>query len=166
MNGTSQLASVRRFVVAADVVDQTLAALQLAGQRQQEAFVLWGGRLSADSATCWFRSCHMPDQTAHSTRDGLLVTVPGHALHAANLAFFQREELMAAQVHTHPTEAYHSATDDNFPLVTLAGAISVVVPDFAAGGRQDLHRWAWYRLLGPRSWEQLDPQSAVSLEEA
>lgn len=35
------------------------------------------------------------------------------------------------QVHTHPGEAFHSATDDAYPLIHDAGFLSLVIPNFA-----------------------------------
>jgi hypothetical protein len=37
------------------------------------------------------------------------------------------------QVHTHPYEAFHSLTDDAYPLLGDAGFLSLVIPDFAMG---------------------------------
>lgn len=37
-----------------------------------------------------------------------------------------------AQIHTHPAEAFHSGTDDAYPIVGTPGFISIVVPRFAA----------------------------------
>lgn len=45
------------------------------------------------------------------------------------------------QVHTHPGEAFHSATDDAYPIVHSAGFLSLVIPNFAQGrvGFDDAH---------------------------
>ena len=77
----------------------------------------------------------------------------GRALHSANIAFYRRGEIMAGQVHTHPTDAFHSPVDDHFPLVTLLGALSIVMPDFAGAGISSLKRWAFYRLTGSGTWK-------------
>ena len=37
------------------------------------------------------------------------------------------------QIHTHPGAAYHSATDDAFPLIRATGFLSLVIPRFAQG---------------------------------
>jgi hypothetical protein len=37
------------------------------------------------------------------------------------------------QVHTHPGEAFHSATDDAFPIIHTPGFLSLVIPNFALG---------------------------------
>ena len=60
-------------------------------------------------------------------------------------------ETLGGQAHSHPTDAYHSDTDDHLALVTLLGAISLVVPDFAAR-RQPSADWFWARLVGAQHW--------------
>jgi hypothetical protein len=37
------------------------------------------------------------------------------------------------QIHTHPGAAYHSSTDDAYPLIRAAGFLSLVIPRFAQG---------------------------------
>ncbi|MDP1912386.1 hypothetical protein [Brevundimonas sp.] len=37
------------------------------------------------------------------------------------------------QIHTHPGAAYHSATDDAFPIIHQPGFLSLVIPRFAMG---------------------------------
>jgi hypothetical protein len=37
------------------------------------------------------------------------------------------------QVHTHPHEAFHSETDDAFPIIHRSGFLSLVIPNFALG---------------------------------
>ncbi len=38
-----------------------------------------------------------------------------------------------AQVHTHPGLAFHSSTDNHWPVVSQPGFISIVIPRFATG---------------------------------
>jgi hypothetical protein len=146
------LTSVRELQIPNNVLDPTLGFLADKGQQSEEGFVVWGGR-RIDEETLQFTSCYVPDQTAHATADGLLVVVDGEALFRMNRAFYERGEIAAGQVHTHPTDAYHSSTDDHFPLVTLRGALSLVIPDFARDGRAAMDRWAWYRLREHGRWD-------------
>jgi hypothetical protein len=134
------------------VLHPTLEFLHARGASELEGFVVWGGRV-IDDTTFRFTSCYVPEQTGHRTAHGLLVTVDGAALFRMNRAFYEREEVAAGQVHTHPTDAYHSDTDDNYPLVTVRGALSLVIPDFARHGRSSIDRWAWYRLVSHGVWE-------------
>lgn len=45
----------------------------------------------------------------------------------------ERDLGVRVQVHTHPDEAFHSQTDDAFPLLFDVGFLSLVIPDFARG---------------------------------
>jgi hypothetical protein len=71
---------------------------------------------------------------------------------------------LIAQIHSHPTRAYHSETDDAYPIITKIGGISIVVPDFAAGDI-DLKRWAIYRLTENASWIELTETQKLQLIE-
>jgi hypothetical protein len=157
------LSRVRRFRLPATVLDATLALLVPAARAGQEAFVVWGGRAASDHELR-FTSALRPRQRALATPDGLLVTVDGDALFEVNRTLFARGEILAGQLHTHPTDAYHSDTDDHYPLVTLLGALSVVVPDFGRAGRGSLPQWAWYRLVGCGQFQPVDAVAAVVLE--
>jgi hypothetical protein len=150
------LNDVVKFVVPLEVVEQTLEPLQAAGAKGYEAFVLWGGRRDqVDPTEFEFVSAYFPSQTTTRGSDGLLVVVAGESLFRANRAFYDKGLTVAAQVHSHPTDAYHSDTDDAFPLMTLTGGLSAVVPDFGKGGVDRLADWAWYRLIGPSAWASL-----------
>jgi len=126
------LTDVQRFVIPAAVLDRTDEALREAGRRGAEMFVLWTGHVV--DATFTAATAYVPDQVPHELADGLCVTVDGDALHQLNRWLFEQQQTLAVQVHTHPTRAYHSATDDTFPIVTQRGGLSLVVPDFATAG--------------------------------
>lgn len=159
----SPLAAVTRFCIPRQALTDTLVVLRDAGREGHEAFVVWGGRVSDDQTAVTFGTVMAPPQTAHKTRDGLLVTVDGDALFTINRVMYSRGEILAGQVHSHPINAYHSGTDDHYPLVTLAGALSVVVPDFAANAPDDIGSWAWYRLVAAGDWAQLTRADRVEI---
>jgi len=62
-----------------------------------------------------------------------------------------------AQVHTHPGSAFHSATDDAYPMVQTSGFLSLVIPNFALG-ECSLAGAALYELGDYGRWRDLDPQ--------
>jgi hypothetical protein len=156
------LAGVKEFIVPLELVDQTLEPLQRAGKRGYEAFVLWGGRRDASGRHFEFASAYFPEQTTSRGEEGLLVVVEGDALFRVNRAFYEHGLTLAAQVHSHPADAYHSDTDDAYPLMTLEGGLSGVVPDFGQGGRDRLDEWAWYRLIGPSEWEAVGAETRIT----
>jgi hypothetical protein len=156
------LAKVKKFVIPQTVVAETEAALRRRGAEGYECFVLWSGRQS--DSTFSVRTTHVPAQTSYQLPEGLLVRVDGPALHALNLWLFENEETLGAQVHAHPSRAYHSATDNTYPIVTTVGGLSLVAPDFCAGGLL-CRGIAGYRLT-PNGWYRLRRRRLRRLLEA
>lgn len=126
------LEGIETFSVHEDVVTRTERSLRRAGRDGYELFVLWSGVLVGSSFR--IRTAHVPHQTSYRLEDGLCVRVDGDALHKMNVWLFEHEETLGAQIHAHPAEAYHSGTDDAFPIVTTLGGLSLVVPDFCRSG--------------------------------
>lgn len=149
------LTAIDTFVLSAPILAQTLAFLRKVGASKLEGFVLWGGLIES-STTFRFTRALIPEQEAFQTEEGLLVVVRGDALFRVNKELNECGEVLGAQIHSHPTSAYHSDTDDHYPLVTLSGALSIVVPDFARNAPEDMARWAWYRLAQYGQWTPLN----------
>ena len=57
---------------------------------------------------------------------------------------------LVAQVHSHPSFPYHSDTDDRYPMVTIEGGLSIVVPLFGFCAMTDLRSCAVFRLVSGR----------------
>jgi hypothetical protein len=145
------LETVTQFLVPAAVIRETDGQLRVAGRTRSECFVLWSGVQEHD--TFQIRTVHVPRQTAYRFSDGLCVRVEGDELHRLNVWLFEHGERLAVQVHSHPTEAYHSETDDTYPIVTVRGGLSLVVPDFGHAGLLG-NGVAYYR-LGFSGWDEL-----------
>jgi hypothetical protein len=154
------LLDVHTFLVDADVLSFTVLRLAEVGREKLEAFVLWGGQRRG-YGVLEFTSAMYPRQKAYDTEDGLLVVVDDDSLFEVNKTFHERHEILAAQVHSHPTRAFHSDTDDAKPIVTLLGGLSVVVPDFAKHAHESRDGWAWYRLSSKAKWEPLSKKIRV-----
>jgi hypothetical protein len=151
------LERVEEFSVLKHIVSSTERSLRAAGRDGYEMFVLWSGRRKGSR----FEVCtaHVPRQTSYRLQTGLCVRVEGEALHKLNLLLFESGETLGAQVHAHPTDAYHSETDDTFPIVTALGGLSLVVPDFCRAGL--FVRSAAYRLT-TGGWKK-DPRPVTKL---
>ena len=142
--------------VPATIVHETEGNLRRAGRRGLELFVLWSGTLSI--------RVHGSDrartpQTSYRLKSGLMVRVDGDALHQLNSWLYEHREILAVQVHAHPTHAFHSETDDTYPIVTATGSISIVAADFCRDGLIS-DASAVYR-LGENGWDELDPPFAM-----
>ena len=156
--------SIRTFIVSPDVCDETDQQLRDAGRDGNERFVLWSGVISDEYFIV--RTMHVPKQTAYRLSSGLCVRVDGDELHRLNIWLYENGELLGVQVHSHPTEAYHSDTDDTYPMVTTLGGLSLVVPDFGRFGVRGRDT-ALYRLArtGWKALSATDKRQILRMEE-
>lgn len=148
--------SIREFIIPPDICDETDHQLRAAGRDGAERFVLWSGVIDKDLFLV--RTIHVPKQTAYRLPEGLCVRVEGDELHRLNVWLFENGERLGIQVHSHPTEAYHSDTDDTYPIVTTRGGLSLVVPDFGRYGVRGRDT-ALYR-LDSSGWGELSVSDA------
>ena len=160
----STFESIREFVVPAELCDATDGHLREAGLDGNERFVLWSGVVRDDRLLV--RTSHCPRQIAYSLAGGLCVRVEADELHRLNVWLYENAERLAIQVHSHPTEAFHSDTDDTYPMVTTLGGLSLVVPDFARYGVRG-PRTALYRLSseGWQRFSRIDARRVLRLED-
>jgi hypothetical protein len=114
------------------ILDQTFAHFRGCGLGRRECQVLWVSPWDAPETIT--KAVH-PEHAAH---------VGGFVLADRWLNDFwfrlTDENLgVRIQVHTHPGEAFHSPTDDAFPIIHTIGFLSLVIPNFALGpiGFQD-----------------------------
>ena len=126
------LQGVRQFRIQASAMRETEQAIRSAGQRGYESFVLWSGTRDGDMFTV--AKVHIPAQTSYKLDAGLCVRVDGSELHRLNVWLYEARQVIGAQVHSHPGYAYHSETDDAYPMATLSGSISIVLPFFGRDG--------------------------------
>lgn len=146
---SGSLTIVNEVLVPQRVVDATQTHLRAAGRRGLEGMALWAGR--QDGACFEVTDAVIPRQQGHRTDHGLAVSVPGVELHRINMLLHRAGLRLVAQVHSHPTEAFHSDTDDRYAIATALGCLSLVVPDFAVRPFA-LHDCAAYRLTRRRWW--------------
>jgi hypothetical protein len=111
------------------LMSETLEILRWCGAHHDECVAYWAGPMA---------------------RPGVAQDVL-HPVHIAGPAFYEVEpqwlnetwvdlarsgRTLRAQVHTHAGAAFHSPSDDGFPIVQQAGFLSLVLPDHAS--RDDL----------------------------
>lgn len=123
------LLDVTRVNVPRRVVERVQVHLRERGALGVEGVALWAG--TRNGSVFDVREGVIPAQTAYRTDTGLLYWVDSDELHRVNLWLHEHALTLVAQVHSHPGAAYHSDTDDAYPIVTKLGSLSVVVPDFA-----------------------------------
>ena len=126
------LRGVQQFRIQASAIGETVEAIRSAGQEGYELFVIWSGQLDNDIFTV--AQVHIPHQTSYRLDSGLCVRIDGSELHRLNVWLYEARQVVGVQVHSHPAGAYHSATDDTYPIATLEGSLSIVLPFFGRDG--------------------------------
>lgn len=130
------------------------------GKVGDEGIALWAG--VREGETFHVRETVIPQQRGLRLGSGICATVSGEELHCINVWLYEHGLTLVAQLHSHPTEAYHSETDDAYPIVTTLGCLSLVVPDFAAAPFS-LARCAVYRLMPRSGWVRLSAREVETL---
>lgn len=114
------------FLVPQQVLHLTFEHFRVCGSGRRECQTLW---TSSWNDVHEITGVVHPKHRAH---------VGGFELDSSWLNDFwlrlaERREGVRIQVHTHPGEAFHSHTDDAFPIVHSPGFLSLVIPRFAEG---------------------------------
>lgn len=108
------------------MIDETFATFRSCGAGKRECKLYW--------ASSW----QTPAELTHVVHPKHRSNAYGVTLDNAWVSALWNELAdkglgVRVQVHTHPGEAFHSSTDDAFPLIHEVGFVSLVIPDFALG---------------------------------
>jgi hypothetical protein len=149
-----------RIQVPLSAVEEAVSHLRQVGRRGLEGFSLWAGKRFG--ATFLVEKNIVPAQTGHRTADGVCVSVGPGELHRINVWLYENSMTLIAQLHSHPTDAYHSDTDDAFPIATTVGSLSIVIPDYARKPFS-LVDCATYRLSPQNGWVPMSQNEVTNL---
>lgn len=114
-----------RLLCSTAIIGDTLRFLHTSGQRGCEGIVLWLGARNGEQIHV--RVAYQPEHRAQSD----LFHIPPASMLQLKEYLRTNRLMIAAQVHSHPMEAFHSLADDKWAMVRHAGALSIVLPYFA-----------------------------------
>ncbi len=116
---------MKRITCPWATVAQTLELLRTGGAAGHEHVVLW---LAAASRPEIVAEVYDPEQV--TARDRFRIPPSGMLALSGRLRADRLR--VAAQIHTHPGPAFHSEADNEWAIVRHVGALSLVLPRFAA----------------------------------
>ncbi len=125
----TDFSNIQSVLVPREVLDDGQQFMRIVGHRGNEGIVLWVGK--QDGTTFQVTNLVIPEQRGIRTADGICAIIEGEELARLNMEFHKRQLQLITQVHSHPSAAYHSETDDEYAVATRIGSFSLVVPDFA-----------------------------------
>lgn len=115
------------LVLPIPMLEETLGLLRDGGRLRNERVALWLAPATATGAAT-LKEVYEPYQEA--ARD--YFHLPPESLRALMARLKAGRLKVAAQIHTHPNEAFHSKADARWAIVRHVGALSLVLPRFAA----------------------------------
>ena len=138
------------------MIEETFAIFRSCGDNQRECQLYW---LSSWKKPALLTEVIHPNHW--SNRYGL--SIEGNWINKFWDDMANRGLGVRVQVHTHPHEAFHSATDDAYPLLFDVGFLSLVIPDFAMG--QVGFKKAYLTEIQPDgSWQQVQINSRICID--
>jgi hypothetical protein len=135
------------YVLVRGVLKQTQWLLGTRSRSTSEAYTVWVGDLDGGVGTvreAWPLEADADSRHAKISSGEVLRV--GHKVS-------ERGWYILAQLHTHGGRAFHSSTDDHYPISSQRGFLSIVVPNF--GNDPPGRGWAFYEHQGGGSWRQL-----------
>jgi len=132
-------------------VEHTLRHLQEAGQKGTECVVLWLGRQVENIIQV--QEVYRPIQAARAK----MFYIPPDSMKALLSELNSKRLMIAAQVHSHPFEAFHSNADDVWAIVRHEGALSLVIPYFALNTSREnfMEDAKLFRLTPENKWREV-----------
>ncbi|MBK7764392.1 MAG: Mov34/MPN/PAD-1 family protein [Bacteroidetes bacterium] len=147
------LENINQIILPIREIEIVYKHLRYMGKNEYEGVALWAGHFENEEKFK-ITTTIIPKQKSSNIEDGLFYTVAGDELDAVNKYLYLNNLRLVAQIHSHPNRAYHSETDDKYPIVTQEGSFSIVVPNFAKDNFE-LSQWAIYRLKTFMVWYEI-----------
>lgn len=116
--------TIRQLLVQRPLLHDTLAELRSEGALKTERVALWLGRRNVTQVLV--EELYVPDYEARSD----FFHIGPQAMRDLMSHLRVTGRMIAAQLHTHPEEAFHSLADDRWAIVRHVGALSIVLPEF------------------------------------
>ncbi|MEW6313001.1 MAG: Mov34/MPN/PAD-1 family protein [Pseudomonadota bacterium] len=137
-------------------ITETLRFLQASGKNHCEGIALWLG--TRERNTIHVQTVYEPAHRAEAD----FFHIPRQSMFQLKEYLRQNRLFIAAQVHSHPFEAFHSDADNRWAIIRHTGALSIVIPNFAANTTPTtfLNDAAIYQLSQDNKWERV-PQRTV-----
>ncbi len=141
---------LRKIYVPTNILRETEAYLRKHGRKGCEGMVLWSGVKHINNEAN-IKSCIHPQQDCTA----ISYWVPLEESQKINIILEHKEEVVIAQVHSHPGVAFHSSTDDRFPATFTIGFFSIVVPEFCRNRLTFLSECEIWEHIGLGKWRKL-----------
>lgn len=147
------------IIISPAIIADTLTQLALHGKGCKEIVVLWLAQKVAGQAIV--QRVYVPLQESGRA----FFHIPPRGMQRLFAELRPSRLMVAAQVHTHPHEAFHSAADDHWAVLRHVGALSLVLPYFARQTTADkfVEQAKVYSLTQADEWDELPFSRGITI---
>lgn len=143
------------YSIPRELFEETFHRLRECGRDRDECQVLWISPWADPHA---ITAVEHPKHSAHAF---------GFELDSSWVTWFWKQLAkdqtgIRCQVHTHAGRAFHSHTDDEWPIVHTAGFLSLVIPKLATGA-PSLEKSYLAELQEDGKWREVDPWQRIKV---
>jgi len=135
------------------VFQDTLQELKKVGDGNKEGIAYWSGTLNETKAT--IKNVMFADEYPEFHNEELFASVSLDMSFKIGEKIHERNEILFAQVHTHPGEAFHSFVDNTYPISHRVGFFSIVIPYFGKNVNS-LSQCKIFEYEGKAKWHELN----------
>ncbi len=149
------------IAVTPDILGKTIETLREAGAHGKECVVLWLAPAAVARPPVPIVEVYRPLQVAEVD----YFRLPPQSMRAMMGHMRGARLKIAAQVHSHPGDAFHSEVDDEWAIIRHVGALSLVLPRFAFDTNVSnfAAETASYRLSPANEWLPVATQSCLEI---
>lgn len=145
------ISQISHVLIPEKILLDTEIALREHGTLKHEGMVFWSG-VHVQSNEVRITTCIHPKQICSSYS----VDIDLEELQRINILLEESNEIIFAQVHSHPGGVFHSSRDDNLPVTFIVGFLSIVVPYFSEMGLSNLSNCGVWEHEGLGKWRELE----------
>lgn len=145
-----RLELIRRVNVPQQIWQETEFCMRKCGAKHNECIVFWLSQQTDEpeiSVAAVWHPKHLATAIGYD--------VPEDEIHRLHEYLYRERKAVIAQLHTHPGSAFHSPTDDHWPMIHSRGFLSIVVPFLCSNGFDRLAGFFVCRYLGDAQWEDI-----------
>jgi len=142
------MTTLPHLIIPHSVIESSLKLLQEAGNERKERVLLWLAARHPQELI--IQEVYLPRQQCELDS----FWIPREGMEELHVHLRKHSLMVAAQIHSHPFEAFHSLADNRWAIIRHVGALSLVLPHFALHSKIDSfdRDVAIYRLSSDNQW--------------
>ena len=130
---------LKRIKLPNEILMESFEIFRYYGDLNHEVSIIWVGKRENNNFI--IEDVWLPDQECTM----ISFYIPSHETHNISKELYNKNLELIAQLHTHPTNAFHSPIDDRGSMLLFNGQLSIVIPNFGDIEMINTDNWRVYR---------------------